>query len=412
MKHSLLKNMWLLVAALVLVFASCKEDDPEPETPSTLKTVFVYMPWTGNSGSLLSSFRTNLEDMKAALLATGLNRERVVVLLAETASSARMFELTVADGVCTEQPLQTYTNPSYTTSEGIATLLSDMKAFAPAESYSMIIGSHGMGWVHASTYNRLKPRRSAGMDFDERPSLTRFFGSATAGYQADVETLAEALTRSNLKMEYILFDDCYMSNVETAYSLKDVTHYLVGCTSEMMIYGMPYQTVFPYLLGNTNYSRVCEGLISFYNSYTIEGKAYPYATIGVTDCSQLEALAEVMKRVNEAHPYNAEAMDIASVQPLDGFKATYGTLFYDLGDYVRMLCTDDDALLAEFNAQLAQAVPYKAHTERFYSNTLSWLDGEDGTVEIKAFSGLSVSDPSDNRYASDKQTTAWWKATH
>lgn len=412
MKHNPLMKMWLLVAALVLVLASCKEDDPEPETPTTLKTVFVYMPWTGNSNSLLDDFRTNIADMKTALAATGLNRERVVVLLAETASSARMFELTVADGVCTEQALQTYTNPSYTTSAGIASLLSDVKAFAPAEKYSMIIGGHGMGWVHVGTYNRLKPRRAPGMDDLEHPSLTRFFGSASSGYQTDIDTLATALARSNMKMEYMLFDDCYMSNVETAYSLKDVTQYLVACTSEMMIYGMPYETVFPYLLGNTNYAKVCDELISFYNSYTIGGKAFPYATIGVTDCSQLEALAAVMKRVNEAHPFDAEAMDIASVQPLDGFKATYGTLFYDLGDYVSMLCSGDDALLAEFNAQLAKTVTNKAHTDRFYSNTLSWLDGEDGTVEIRAFSGLTVSDPSDNRYASDKETTTWWKATH
>ena len=35
-------------------------------------------------------------------------------------------------------------------------------------------------------------------------------------------------------MEYILFDDCYMSSIEVAYELKDVTKYLIGSTSEMM----------------------------------------------------------------------------------------------------------------------------------------------------------------------------------
>ena len=31
-----------------------------------------------------------------------------------------------------------------------------------------------------------------------------------------------------MKMQYILFDACYMGNVETAYELKDVTNYLIS----------------------------------------------------------------------------------------------------------------------------------------------------------------------------------------
>lgn len=44
-------------------------------------------------------------------------------------------------------------------------------------------------------------------------------------------------------MEYILFDDCYMSSVEVAYELKEATRFLIASTSEMMAYGMPYATV-------------------------------------------------------------------------------------------------------------------------------------------------------------------------
>lgn len=54
-------------------------------------------------------------------------------------------------------------------------------------------------------------------------------------------------------MEYILFDDCYMSSIEVAYELKDVTKYLIGSTSEMMAYGMPYAAIGEYLLGNPDY---------------------------------------------------------------------------------------------------------------------------------------------------------------
>ncbi len=54
---------------------------------------------------------------------------------------------------------------------------------------------------------------------------------------------ARGIVGAGVKMEYILFDDCYMSSVEVAYELKEATRFLIASTSEMMAYGMPYATV-------------------------------------------------------------------------------------------------------------------------------------------------------------------------
>lgn len=64
-------------------------------------------------------------------------------------------------------------------------------------------------------------------------------------------------------MEYILFDDCYMSSIEVAYALKDVTDYLIGSTSEVMAYGMPYAEIGQYLIGKVDYAGICDGFYSF-----------------------------------------------------------------------------------------------------------------------------------------------------
>ena len=56
-------------------------------------------------------------------------------------------------------------------------------------------------------------------------------------------------------MEYILFDDCYMSTVEVAYDLKNVTSHLIASTSEIMAYGMPYDKIGQYLIENIDYKR-------------------------------------------------------------------------------------------------------------------------------------------------------------
>ena len=46
-----------------------------------------------------------------------------------------------------------------------------------------------------------------------------------------------------LLRQFIMFDDCYMSSMEVAYDLKDVTDYIIASTSEVMAYGMPYEKV-------------------------------------------------------------------------------------------------------------------------------------------------------------------------
>jgi hypothetical protein len=88
---------------------------------------------------------------------------------------------------------------------------------------------------------------------------------------------------------------------------------------------------------------------------------------------------------------------------MDGY---YPVIFFDLGDYVAKLCTDTD-LLHRFKNQLERTVPpgLSMHTGSYYSMTM-------GAIEIKAFSGITISDPSINVKAVEKNETAWYKATH
>lgn len=108
-----------------------------------------------------------------------------------------------------------------------------------------------------------------------------------------------------------------------------------------------------------------------------------------------------MRRINAAHAFDPGRL--GDLQRLDGYTPT---LFFDLGDYVHRLCSDDDALLAEFEKQLDATVPWHRHTEGYYSMA-------NGVNPIRTFSGITTSDPSaDPEAAIDRQQTAWWRATH
>jgi hypothetical protein len=326
---------------------------------------------------------------------------RVMVYLATSADEASLFELK-KDG--TRPVLKRYYQHTFTTEEGLTSILDDMKAEAPARRYGLIVGSHGMGWIQVAA---TQTAATKGMRFHwDRPAgaadlpRTRFFGGTTAQYQTDITTLSAAIGNIGVHFEYILFDDCYMANIEVAYELRGVTDHLIACPTEIMMYGFPYHKVGQYLFGNIDYARICSEFIGFYKK-----EEYPYATIGIINCREVEPLAAIMRDINSRFTFNPARL--GSVQRLDGYSSI---IFFDLGDYVSKLC-DDAALLSQFNAQLERTIPaaQQGHTDEFYT---AMYDPYPRAISIHAYSGATVSDPSTHKWCSMKAETAWYKATH
>lgn len=404
----------LLLSALVLVGCDDKNTYEEPVAP--VQTLLMYFPWSGNANGLsglLAHFNTNIDDMEEAIRYTAPEGCRVLVYLVDrttetgiggatnTYFEGTLFELKSHRGQVERVVLKTYRDPDMTEAEQIATLLRDVQGYAPAPRYAMTIGCHGMGWIPATASASTMSREGREREYWEYEGAeqTRWFGGTSAEFQTEIPTLAEAIRRAGMKMDYILFDDCYMSSIEVAYELKDVADHLIGSTSEIMAEGFPYTEIGPLLLGDVDYAGICE---SFYQYY-MERNSYPCGTVAVTVCSELEALAEVMKRINAVSAALPKAVR-EDIQVLDGYTPTR---FFDLGDYVRHYCADE-ALLTEFETQLERTVPaaYRRHTPTFYSMT-------NGETEIETFSGITTSDPSVSQLVVGvREGTAWWKATH
>lgn len=394
-----------IVSTLSLV--SCSgNDEPEP-TSEVPQTVFMYMPWAGST--IYSYFINNINEFEESIVKNGgLDGRRLMVFISQNESRSCLFEVKYTNKQCVQDTLKTYSFNSldFTTANGLTEIISNVKQEAPAKTYSMIIGCHGMGWLPVSKKTATNVKRSRSM-INNRP-LTRYFGhSSDSKYQTDISTLAEGIKNTDLKMKYILFDDCYMSNIETAYELRNVTDYLIASTSEVMIEGMPYAVIGNYLLHN-DYENVCKGFYNFYSDFDP-----PCGTIGITDCSQVEAMAQIMKEINSNYPDELDSETLASVQKLDGYDSKYyggATIFFDFRDYIDKLCTDE-TLKARFDTQLEKLVPYKANTPTYYS---MFLNGN-GERAINTFSGLTISDPSLNTYfgvKTSKTQTAWYEATH
>ncbi len=385
-----IKKLIMLLPFLFFLL-SCEKE--EFETEVNQRTIFMYLPWATN---MTGSFYTNISDLEEAISQRGLDKERVIVFLSTSDSEAEMFEIIYENGSCRRQILKEYTAPAITTETGLTAILNDMKSFAPALNYAMIIGCHGMGWLPVpQDYNQFNTTFTYSWEYSNAP-LTRFFGGLTPEYQTDVTTLSKSLSNCGLKMDYILFDDCYMSSVEVAYDLRNVTDYLIASPTEIMMYGMPYSIIGKYLLDETpDYGAICQDFYEFYSNYQ-----YPYGTIAVTDCSYLDELAALMKLIYEN--YSLDNAQAAYIQRMDGYSPV---LFYDFGDYVRVLCNSDSELYRYFTSLLERVIPYKACTEKFYTTSK-------GEITIKQYSGITTSAPSTNSQMVDYPKTSWYIDTH
>ena len=393
----------LLTIVFAIVATSCSEDS-EPRDENTSRTLIMYFPW---STDLTDFFITNIEEMEEAIKAERVKNQRVIVFFAgRNNMTAELFEIATAGGNkmfphndIERIPLKTYTDPAVTTAEGITGILNDIKAIAPAEEYSMIIGCHGLGWIPTDYYRtqmKAAPKKIKLHWEHSGTEPTRFFGGLSTNLQTDISTLADGITDAGIRMKYILFDDCYMANIETAYELRHVTDYLIASTSEIMGRGTPYATVGKYLLGEPDFEMICKKFNEFYSEYRM-----PYGSLSVTDCKETEKLADIMQQINRKYVFDYSQTE--HIQDLDGY---YPTIFFDMKSYVHRLCTDRQ-LLSEFDSQLQRTVVAATCTPTLYSGLTA------RPFAVNEYCGLTISDPSEHQMARySKKSTQWYRASH
>ena len=406
------KFFFLLQLTVLLVFTSCHREDPTPDpTPpvptETENTIFVYMPWSGSPGSLYPFFQKNLTDIKQAVESQGgLGDKHLIVFISDSPSKGSLINVKYQQGRCVDDTVAVFNNTlasqQLNSANWITTVLKRVQAYAPARSYSMIVGCHGMGWIPGNSGTRSRYTTSAFRRRDvERLPLTRWFGGDT--YKTDISTFDKGIEQSGIgKMQYILFDDCYMSTIEVAYELRHSAKHIIACPTEIMAHGMPYDLLWTELSKSSpDYGSICDTFYNFYISYS-----YPYGTIGVIDCSQIDGMVDIMKSIN--HSGNLVSVSEDDVQIMDGYQPA---MFFDMGDYVRKIAKNETALLARFERQLSLLVPYKRNTPSFFTEVRN--PGVGDVLPINTYSGITISDLSSNTMV--KKVLAhspYYKATH
>ena len=411
--------LFLQLAAFIL-FASCSDEDPDPAPqPPVIETntIFVYMPWSGptkKDPGLYSFFLTNIQDIKTAIVNQGgLGNKKLMIFISTKVDKGALINVQYKNGSCIDDTVAIYDNTqpglSLNTAEWITTLLKRVKQEAPANHYSMIVGCHGMGWIPAKPSTRINRPAASLFGLNQNAGKagppTRWLGGNA--YQTNISDFDKGIEDSGIgKFQYILFDDCNMTGIEVAYELRNATNHIIGSPTEIMAYGMPYKFLWSELSKvNPDYHSICTNFINFYSNYKYGNTPYPYGTISVIDCSQVEGMLNIMKEINASS--SLATVVESDIQSMDGYVPS---IFYDMGDYVRKLAQNEPLLLAKFNRQLDRLVPEKGHTADYYTSIRT--DGI-SVIPIQTYSGITISDPSTNlKVTSSLNSNRFYQATH
>ena len=353
--------------------------------------------------SLGRYFNTNIEDAKDAISngALGANN-RVVCIKQSSATNGTIFELCYDPNnqSVIERYINDFTLPSSQASTTeIGAIIAAAAESAPANSYAMVLAGHGTGWIPRVLSSSSASTLSLGYDPwipAEGAEVTRHFGESNI--KLNISEIAESIEHSGVELEYILFDACFMSNIEAVYDLRNAANYIIASPCEIMGKGFPYHRTLHHLFGeNFNLERAAESYYLYYrDEYNGSARC---GSIALYDCAEVEALADATKKAMQNANFD---IDRSALQTYEGQSVHH---FYDFGEWINKVATDEEALNA-FNDQLNRTVIAKFTLPTFYS-----AYGGYGTYNIneEVYSGVTTSAPSE-AYPVEWQESNWYKA--
>ena len=293
---------------------------------------------------------------------------------------------THGDSVC-KDTLATFDPKANTLTPGfMRSVMETIARTFPSRHYGLVISSHGNGWI-PSDYS------GENLDMSIAPSWigAQYDGSYRNRKPLDISQLRDAIP---FRLDYIAFDACLMGGVEVAYELKDLCDYIVASPTEVISDGFNYTNMAFRLLGDgdPDLQGLCE---DYFNMCANSARS---ATIGLYDCSKMQDLADVSKRIFAAHRDEVMLVNTCDVQSYN-YTFRYN---YDFRDYVRALNASEEELQA-LDKVLAELVIYKNSTPYFISTP----------IDPDRFSGIGTYIPTSGRPTLNScfRETAWSEAT-
>ena len=429
-----MKHNWPLLTALLLAVMSiysCSPDEfgftptPSPGRTETEPSVRVPVPdynhvfiiYSMGYNNLASYLNTNINDILRNPISA--NPRDVVLILSHLSktnfdySTPTRPSLTQVsqnlDGSIQKDTLMILPETTITSSpEVMDMVLTYIHENFNAESYGMLMSSHGSGWVPAEYFTKASSYEKQSESNDQEdtdgnieicrqiqnsdkiqnqePYRARFPLAKSIGAHYDhlknskeieIKDLAASIP---FKLDYLIFDACLMGGVEVAYELRHITDRIIFSQTEILADGMHYPSLCGHLFakGGPDLESVCK---KYYEIYDKQSGTYKSATISLIDCTKLEALSEITQEIISQHRNEFAALQNNRDNIQKYFCSPYTSnqkWYYDFEDII-IKCGLTEEESSTFGSALEDVVIYKAATPRFMNN-----------LTINTHSGLSM----------------------
>lgn len=377
-----MKYRYLYILLLFLALSCCKDNEIDIPLPKG-RTLLVYLAGDNNLSH-------EVNDMHQALL-EGWNPKTMgsLVIFADSKGGKPMLIKLeeYKDGVVSDT-LRRYANENSASPELLRQVIDDTQILAPGESYGMVLFSHATGWLPEKAFRN--PTRW-GAATNDGPQITPRSIFDDGGREMELADFAAAIPDG--LFDFMAFDMCFMSSVETAYALRNKTEYLLAAAPEILSPGFTpiYKTSLGLLYKpQADLKGFGQAFFDYFNS---QSGPYQSAAISVVSTSDMESLAALTREINPQ--LNQEQIDQVQFYDRNGKPH----VFFDFDDYIRQGATPKQ--ITQLDGLLSKIVLFKLNTPKLIE------------IYITKHSGLSVYIPQDGlpKLNDAYEETEWRKAT-
>lgn len=358
----------------------------------------VFIVYSMGFNNLSSFLRTDLQELTENAEIYN-DRDRIIIFShlrkgSETQSAPVLTELradTFGNIIC--DTLEVFPKSTHSVdAKTVRSVLTKIKEEYPAQRYSLLLSSHGTGWApenYCTTPSSFESSSSGSGSWNSKKKedlvpkidwiypedssipMVKSIGAETVSGSNIEININDLAANIPMKMDFIIFDACFMGGIEVAYELRNVCDKIVASQTEVIAEGMDYITMTSYLMKSSgaDLEGFCKNYFEYYNNH--QQPLYRSATISLIDTKKLEPLAAACKDIFESRRSAIAALEGRNiVQPY--FQKSYSTLhgwFFDLESIVINSGASQEQLAKVKNA-LNQCVIYKAATETFFTSQI------------------------------------------
>ena len=368
------------------------------------RTVLVYMAAENSLSYEVNNKGYHEQDIDEMLLSVGdiPSNSRLLIYVDDT-DLPRILSVEQNKGVAECKVLHQYTAEHNSGDTETLRLVMDwVTENSPSASYGLIFWSHGDAWLPA----RAPIQRSICID-NERNSYSN------SGTKMDIPEVAEVLSTFP-RLEFVMFDACFMQSVEVAYELRHVTRYVLASPAEIPNPGAPYdRMISPLFSLPFDAESVIMEYYRVYNDSVMSVYGYGSDRYGVSlsaiNCDYLDELAAITGEMVQKYVSMDAPTNLKGIQRYYPLSSKTRPEYYDMNGYMHRLVTDTTEY-ARWKSAFDRAVPYAVSTEWWYSN-----DARTQTIDLALYGGVSCYVPQKSSiYTSLNtkfQSTSWYSAT-